>query len=72
MWTIVTDPSVAWFVCQSVCPPDTHKRAVKTAERIDVLFWVETLICIEWGISMAPTARGESWEMLAIVPLHRI
>jgi len=42
MRTIVTNVPVAWCVCKSVCLPATCLCSAKTAERIEVLFGLET------------------------------
>jgi len=42
MWPVATDDPMVWFVSQSV----TQLHFTKTAEQIEVLVWLETLL---WG-----------------------
>jgi len=63
MRTIAADKPVAWWVCQSFCLYVAHLNPAKTAERIQILFGVETPDpkevdhCIKWGLD-PPTVRG--------------
>jgi len=59
---IATCATVAWYVSQSVCLSDT--RCVKTAVRIEVLFWMENIgdakqIVLDGSLNLFTVRRRE-------------
>jgi len=57
MRSIATDDPVAWCISVPVSPSATRLGCAKTAEQIEVLFGVETVVL--YGIPDLPTVREE-------------